>query len=90
MVLGNILENPLDCKEIKPVYPKGNQSWRIDTEAESPVLWLPDVQSRLIRKDPDLGKDWRLEKGSTEDEMVEWHHWLNGHDFEQSLGAGEG
>ena len=90
MVLGNNIECPLDCKEIKPVYPKANQSWKIDAEAETPVLWLPDMKSRLIRKDPDAGKDWRLEKGSTEDEMVGWHHWLSGYEFEHSLGAGEG
>ena len=81
------LENPLDCKEIKPVHPKGNQSWifigRTDAEAETPILWPPDVKNWLTRKDPDAGKDWRQEKkGTPEDEMVGWHHWLDGHEFE--------
>ena len=89
------LGNPLDCKEIQPVHPKGNQSWiftgRTDTEAESPILWPPKVKSWLIWKDPDAGKDWRQEeKGTTEDEMVGWHHWLNGHEFEQALGVCDG
>ena len=79
-------ESPLDCKEIQLVHPKGNQSWvfigRTDVEAETLVLWPPDVKSWLIGKDPDAGKDWRWEeKGTTEDEMVGWHHWLNGHEF---------
>ena len=74
----------LDCKEIQPVHPKGNQSWifigRTDAEAETPILWPPDVKNWLILKDPNAGKDWRWEeKGTTEDEMVGWHHWLNGH-----------
>ena len=95
VVLKNTLENPLDCKEIKPVNPKGNQSWiftgGIDTKAEAPVLQPPDAKNWLIGKDPDAGKDWRQEeKGMTEDEMVGWHHWLNGHEFEQALGDGEG
>jgi len=86
---------PLDCKEIKPVHPKENQSWifnrRTDAEAEAPVLWPPDSKSQLIRKDCDAGKDWRQEeKGMTEDEMVGWHHWLNGHEFKQAPGDGEG
>ena len=77
------LESPLDCKEIHPVHPKGNQSWmfvgRTDAEAETPILWPPDAKSWLIWKDPDVGKDWRQEeKGTTEDEMVRWHHWLDG------------
>ena len=77
----------LDWKEIQPVHPKGNQSWifigRTDAEAEIPILWPPDVKNWLIGKDPDAGKDWRWEeKGTTEDEMVGWHHWLNGHEFE--------
>ena len=81
--------------EIKPVNPKGNQSWifigRIDAEAEAPILWTPDTKSWLIRKDPDAQKDWgQEEKGMTEDEMVKWHHWLNGHEFEKTLGDGEG
>ena len=84
------LKSPLDCKEIKLVNPKGDQSWifigRTDPEAEAPILWPPDAKSQLISKDPD-GKDWRQEeKGVTEDSMVGWHHWLNGHEFEQALG----
>ena len=79
-----MLESPLDSKEIKPVHPKGNQSWifigRTDAEAAAPILWPPDVKSWLIGKDPDAGKDWRQEKGTAEDEMVGWHHWLNGHE----------
>ena len=80
------LESPLDCKEIQLVRPKGNQSWvfigRIDVEAETPILWPPDVMSWLICKDPDAGKDWRQEeKGTTEDEMVGWHHRLSEHEF---------
>ena len=76
----------LDSKEIQPpVHPKGNQSWifigRTDAEGETPILWPPDVKSWLIWKDPDAGKDWRLEKGTREDEMVRWHHWLNGHEL---------
>ena len=82
VVLQKTLESPLDCKEIKPVNPKGNQSWifigRTDAEAEALILWPPYVKSWLIGKDPDAGKDWRQEKGTTEDEMVGWHHWLNG------------
>ena len=80
-------ESPLDCKEIQPVHPKGDQSWvftgRTDAEAETPILWPPDVKSWVIWKDPDAGKDWgQEEKRMTEDEMVGWHHWLNGHEFE--------
>ena len=82
-VLEKTLESPLDCKEIKPVHPKGDQSWvfigRTDAEAETPVLWPPDVKSWLIRKDPDAGKDWRQEKGMTKDETVGWYHGLDGH-----------
>ena len=83
------------CKEIKPVNLKGNQPWifigRTDAEAEAPVLWPPDAKSWLTGKDPDAGKYWRQEKkGTTEDEMIGWHHWLNGHEFEQSPGDGEG
>ena len=94
VVLEKTLESPLDCKEIKPVHPKGNQSrifiGRTDAEAEAPILWPPDVKNWLIGKDPYAGKDWRREeKGSTEEEMVGWHHWLNGHEFEQTLGDGE-
>ena len=86
VVLEKTLESPLDCKEIQPVHPKGDQSWvfigRTDAEAETPVLWPPCAKSWLIGKDPDAGKDWRQEeKGTTEDEMVGWHNWLNGHEF---------
>ena len=90
-MLEKTLESPLDSKEIKPVNPKGNQSWifigRTDAEAEAEalILWPPNVKSWLIWKDPDAGKDLRQEnKGMTEDEMVEWHHWLDGHEFEQA------
>ena len=88
------LESPLDSSEIKPVNPKRNQPWifilRTDAEAEAPILWTPDAQSWLFGKDPDAGKDWgQEEKGMTEDEMVGWHHWLSGHDFEQTLGDNE-
>ena len=93
-VLEKTLESPSDCKEIKLVNPKGNQSWifigRTDAEAETPILWTPDVKNWLIGKDPDAGKDWRQkEKGTTEDEMVGWHHWLDEHEFEQALGVGD-
>ena len=89
------LGSPLDCKEIKPVNPKWNQSWifvgRTDVEAETPILWPSDAKSWLIWKDPDAGKDWRQEeKGTTEDEMVGWHHRLDGHEFEQALGVDDG
>ena len=95
VVLEKTLESPLDCKEIKPVNPKGNQSWKfigkIDPEAEAPILWPPDAKNWLIGKDPDVGKDWRQEeKGTTEGEMVGWHHWLNGREFEQAPVDGEG
>ena len=95
VVLEKTLESPLDCKEIQPVHPKGNQSWifigRTDAEAETPILWPPDVKNWLIWKDPDARQDWRQEeKGMTEDEMVGWHHWCDGHEFEQSLGVGDG
>ena len=86
------LVSPLDCKEIKPISPRGKQPWMFigRTDAEAPLLWQPDVKSQLIRKDPDARKDWRQkEKRMTEDEMVGWHHWLNGHEFEQALGDGE-
>ena len=93
VVLEKTLESPLDCKEIKPVNPKRNQSWmfigRTDVEAEAPILWPPDVKNWLIRKDPDVGKDWRQEKRTAEDEMVGWHHQLNGHEFEQAPGVGD-
>ena len=95
VVLEKTLENPLNCKEIQPVYPKGDQSWvfigRADVEAETPKLWPPDAKTWLIWKDPDAGKDWRPEeKVMTEDEMVGWHCWLNGHEFEQAPGVGDG
>ena len=86
VLLENTLESPLDCRVIQQVHPKGDQSQgfigRTDVEAETPILWPPDGKSWLIWKDPDVGKDWRQEKkGTTEDEMVEWHHRLNGHEF---------
>ena len=95
MVLKKTLESPLDCEEIKPVNPKGNQPWivirRTDAEAQAPIIWPPEAKSWFIGKDPDAEKDWgRGEKGTTEDEMVEWHHWLNGYEFEQALGVGDG
>ena len=94
VVLEKPLESPLDCQEIKPVNPKGNQSWiftgRTNAEAETPILWPPDAKNWLIWKDPDAGKDWRREeKGMMEDEMVGWHHWFNGHEFEQAPGVGD-
>ena len=87
VVLENTLESPLDCKEIQPVYPKGNQSWifigRTDAEAEAPILWPPDAKNWLIWKDPNAGKDWRQEeKGTIEDKIVGCHHQLNGLEFE--------
>ena len=87
MVLEKTLESPLDCKDIQPVHPKGDQPWeffeRTDVEAETPILGPPDAKSWLIRKDPDAGKDWGQEKkGMTEDEMVGWHHRLDGHEFQ--------
>ena len=87
VVLEKTLESPLNCKEIQPVHPKGNQSWlfigRTDAEAETPILWPPDAKNWLIWKDPDAGKDWRQEeKGTTDEEMVGWHPWLDGHEFE--------
>ena len=94
VVLEKTLESPLDCKEIQPVHPKGNQSWvfigRTDVEAETPVLWPPDAKSWLIGKDPDAGKDWgQEEKGTTEDE-VGWHYRLNGHGFVWTPEVGDG
>ena len=88
------LESPLDCKEIQPVHPKGGQSWvfigRTDAKAETPILWPPDGKNQFIWKDPDAGEDWRWEaKGTTEDEMVWWHHQLDGHEFEQAPGVGD-
>ena len=95
VALEKTLESPLDCKEIQTVHPKGNQSWifigRTDAEAKTPILWLPDAQNWLIGKDPDGGKDWRQEeKRITEDGIVGWHHWLNGHEFEQVPEVGDG
>ena len=95
VVLEKTLERPLDCKEIQPVHPKGDKSWvftgRTDVEAETPILWPPDVKSWLIWKDPDSGKDWgQEEKETTEDEMVGWHHQLNGHEFGRTLAVGDG
>ena len=95
VALEKTLESPLDCKEIEPVNPKGNQFWifigRTYAEVEAPILWPPHVNSQLIGKVPDAGKDWRQEeKGMTENEMAGWHYWLNGHEFEQALGGGKG
>ena len=90
-----LFESSLDCKENKSVHPKGNQSWifigRADDEAEIPILWPPDVKNWLIEKDPHAGKDWRQkEKGMTEEEMIGWHHWFYGHEFEQAPGIYDG
>ena len=95
VVLEKTLESPSDCKEIKPINLEGNQSWifigRTDTEAETPILWPPDVKNCLIGKAPDAGKVWRQEeKGMTDDEMVGWHPRLDGHEFEQALGVDDG
>ena len=95
VVLEKTLESPSDSKEIQPVRPKGNQSWifivRTDADAETPILWLPDVKNRLIGKDLNAGQDWRQEeKGTTEVEMVGWHHRLNGHGFGWTPGVGNG
>ena len=95
VVLEKTLESPLDCKEIKPVNPKVNQSWifsgKTDAKAETPILWPPDVKNWLIGKDSDAGKDWKqMEKGTTEDKMAGWHYRLDVHEFEQALGVGDG
>ena len=95
VVLEKALESPLDCKEIQPVNPKGNQSWIFIGRADAVTLvllrWPPDAKNWLIRKDPDAGKDWRQEeKGTTEDEIVGWHHWLGRYEFEQAPGIGDG
>ena len=95
VVLEKALESPLDCKEIQLVHPKGDQSWvffgRTDAKAETPLLWPPHAKSWLIGKDSDAGRDWwQEEKGMTEDEMAGWHHRLNGHEFEWTLGVGDG
>ena len=94
MVLEKTLKSPLDSKEIKPVDPEGNWPWifigRTDAEAEAPIPWPPDAKSRLIGKDPDAGKDWgQEEKWVTEDEMIGWHHWFIGNEFEQTPGDSE-
>ena len=94
-MLEKTLESPLDFKKIKPVNPKWYQPWifigRTDADAEAPILWLSDAMNWLFGKDPDAGKEWgQEEKGMVEDEMVGWHHWLNGHEFEQTLGDSEG
>ena len=95
VVLEKTVESPLDCEEIKPVSPKGNQPWivigRTEAEAEAPIFWPPDAKNWLIGKDPDAGEDWRQEKeGTTEDEMDGWHHQLNGYEFEWASGVGDG
>ena len=95
LMLEKTLESPLDCKEIQPVHPKGDQSWlfigRTYVEAETPILWPPNAKSWLIWKDPDAGKDWGQEKkGTTEDEMIGWRHWLDGHEFEWTPWVGDG
>ena len=95
VVLEKTLESPLDCKEIQPVHPKGDQSWvfigRTDAEAGTPILWPPHAKNWLIGKDPDAGRDWgQEEKGTTEDEMAGWHHWLDGREFEWAPGVGDG
>ena len=96
VVLEKTIESPLDCKEIQSFHPKGNQSWifiemNADAEAETLIIWPPDAKNWLLGKEPDAGKYWRQEeKGTTEGEMVGWHHWLNGHEFEQASGAGDG
>jgi len=93
VVLEKTLESPLDCKEIQPVHPKGDQSWvfigRTDAKAETPIFWPPDAKSWLIWRDPDAGKDWgQEERGMTEDEMVGWHHWLSGRGFGSTSNSG--
>ena len=95
VALQKTLESPLHSKKIKPVHPKGDQSWvfigRTDIEADIPILWPPDPKGWFIWKGPDAEKDWRQEeKRMIEDEMVGWHHWLNGHEFESPLGVGDG
>ena len=95
VVLEKTLESPLNYKEIQPFHPKGNQSWvfigRTDVEAETPILWPPNMKNWLIGKGPNAGEDWRQEeKGTTEDEMAGWHHWLDGHGFGWTPGVGDG
>ena len=94
-MLEKTLESPLDCKELKPVHPKGNESWmlieRTDADTEILILWPPDAKNQLTGKDPDAGKDWgQEEKAMTEDEMFGWHQWLSGHESEQPPGDSEG
>ena len=92
MVLEKTLESSLECKEVQPIHPKGDQFWvfigRTDAEAETPILWPPHAKSWLIGKDPNAGRDWEQEKGMTEDEMAGWHRWLNGHESEWTPGVG--
>ena len=95
VVLEKTLESPLDCKGIELVHPKGDKSWvfigSTDVEVETPMIWPPDAKSKVIWKDSNVGKDWgQEEKGTTEDEMVGWHHWFNGHGFGQTSGVGDG
>ena len=94
VVLEKTLESALDCKEIQPVHPKGNQSWifigRTNAETETPILWPPGLKNWLVCKDPDAGKNWRQEKGTKKSEMVGWQHQLDGHEFEQAPGVGNG
>ena len=94
VVLEKTLESPMDCKEIQPVNPKGNQSWifigRTDAKADAAILWPLNVKNWLIGKDSDAGKDWRQEEKGTTDEMVGWHHWLNGHELGWTRGVGDG
>ena len=95
VVLEKCLESPLNCKEIQPVHPRGNQPWifigSTHAEAEAPILWPPDVKNWLVWKDPDAGRHWgQEENGTTEDEMGGWHHWLDGHEFEWTPGVGDG
>ena len=92
VVLEKTLEGSLDYKDIKPVNPEGNQSWIFTgrTDAEAPILWPPDAKSWLIGQDPDAGKDWRREEKGRQDEMIGWHHQLDGCEFEQAPGAGKG
>ena len=94
VALEKTLESPLDCKEIQAVHPKGYQSWvffgRTDAKAETPILWPPDAKNWLIWEDPDAGKDWKQEEKGMTEEMAGWHHQLNGYEFEQALGVGDG
>ena len=93
VVLEKAVESPLDCKEIQPVHPKGDQSWifigKTDAEAEAPILWPPNTENWLTGKDPDAGKDWRQKKRIAEHQMVRLHHWFSGHELGQTAGDGE-